>query len=107
MEEAVKEIAVFKKEVPEIFINGKDAVPVFYADQLKGHVCSSFHGIFVTTCRTEPAMAAERDKFQLPAFGTAILGPAVGRITTINHLLDVFFYSVTRMKDINHFFIMF
>ena len=68
MEEAVKEITVFKKKVAEIFINGKDTVPVFYIDEFKGHVCSAFHGIFVTACRTEPAMAAERDEFQLSAF---------------------------------------
>ena len=68
MEEAVKEITVFEKEVTEIFINGKDTVPVFYIDELKRHVCSAFHGIFVTACRTEPAMAAERDELQLSAF---------------------------------------
>lgn len=45
MKEAVKESAVKEKEVPEVFINGEDAVAVCDIDELKGHGSSALHGV--------------------------------------------------------------
>lgn len=59
-------------------------------DQLKGHRGSALHGIKVSTGRTETAVAAERNKFQLAAVGTAIHDPAKGRIAAVDHFVHVF-----------------
>lgn len=63
MEEAVKEGTVIKKEMAEIFINGKDTVPVYDVYQLEGHGSGALHGIEVAAGRAEAAVAAERDEF--------------------------------------------
>lgn len=45
VKKAVKEGAVIEEEIPEIFINGKDTVPMDNIDQFKGHGGSAAHGI--------------------------------------------------------------
>lgn len=54
-------------KIAEIFIYGKNAVPVRNTDQFKRHTGSALHGIFVSAGRTETAVTAERDKFKVPA----------------------------------------
>ena len=107
MKKAVKKFTVFKKEMTEVFIDGENTMSVGNINQLEGHIGGTFHGILVSTGRTETAVTAERNKFKLTAFWTAIHGTAIRRVTTMNHLLNVFNHSVARMKSINHFFIMF
>ena len=63
MEEAVKQGAVFQKEITKRVINGEDAVAVWDIDQFKGHRGSTLHGIEISAGRAEAAMAAERNKF--------------------------------------------
>ena len=87
MKEAVEEGTVFEKERPEILIDSEDTMPVGDIDKLKGHRGSAFHGILVTAGGTEAAVAAKRDKLELSAFGTAIHGTSVGRITRIEGIL--------------------
>ena len=106
MEEAVEEGTVFEKERPEILIDSEDTMPVGDIDKLKGHTGSAFHGILVTAGGTEAAVTSEGNEFKFPTFGAAVHGTAIRRITTINHLLDVFNNCVARMKSIYHFFIM-
>jgi hypothetical protein len=50
-------------------------------------------------------VATEGNKLQFTTSGTAIHCAAKSRVTTMNHLLDVFDDSVTRMKSVYHFFI--
>ena len=104
MEKTVQKRTVFQEEMAKVFINGKDTMSVGDVDQLKRHVGSPLHGVFITTGRTETAVASERNELQFAASGTAIHGTAKSRITTMNHLLNVFDDSVARMKRINHFF---
>jgi hypothetical protein len=75
-------------------------------DEFEGHICGAFHGIFVAACRAKPAVATKRNKLKFTAFFTAIHGTAIRRVTTINHLLDVFLYGISRMKSIYYFFVM-
>ena len=75
-------------------------------DEFKGHIGCAFHGILIAAGRTETAVASERNKFEVAAFGTAIHGTAKRGVATMDHLLDVLDNSVTRMKGIYHFFIM-
>ena len=100
MEEAVEEGTVFEKERPEILIDSEDTMPVGDIDKLKGHTGSAFHGILVTAGGTEAAVAAKRDKLELSAFGTAIHGTTVGRVTTVDHLIHVFNDRIAWVKDI-------
>ena len=106
MKQAAKEFTVFKKEVTEIFIDGENAMPVSNVNQFEGHVGGAFHRILIPTGWTEAAVTSERNEFKFPTFGAAVHGTTIRRVTTINHLLDVFNYCVARMKSINHFFIM-
>ena len=106
MKQAVKEIAVFKEEMTEVFIDGENTMPVSNINQFKGHIGGTFHRILIPTGRTEATVTAEGNEFEFSAFGAAVHGTTIRRVTTINHLLDVFHYCVARMKSIYHFFIM-
>ena len=106
MKQAVKEYTVFKEEVTEIFVDGENAMPVSNINQFEGHVGGAFHRILIPTGGTEATVTPEGNEFKFPTFGAAVHGTAIRRITTINHLLDVFNYCVARMKSIYHFFIM-
>ena len=106
MKQAVKEFTVFKEEMTEIFIDSENAMPVSNIDQFKGHVGGAFHRILIPTGGTETTVTAEWNELEFSTFWAAVHGTAIRRVTTINHLLDVFNYSVAGMKSIYHFFIM-
>ena len=105
MKETVKKGTIFEKEISEMIINGKDTVTVLDIDELKGHTGSAFHGILVSAGRAETAVASEWDKFKLAAMGTTVHGTAKRWITTVDHLIDIFHLSRSRMKCIFNFFI--
>ena len=106
MEQAVEEFTVFKKEMTEIFVDGENTMSVSNINQLKGHVGGAFHRILIPTGGTEATVTSKGNEFEFSAFRTAIHGTTIRRVTTINHLLDIFNYCVARMKSIDHFFIM-
>ena len=81
-------------------------MPVSNINQFKGHIGGTFHRILIPAGRTEATVTAEGNEFEFSAFGAAVHGTTIRRVTTINHLLDVFNHSVARMKSIYHFFIM-
>ena len=105
MKETIKQGAVFKKKVAEVFINGEDTVAVLHIYELKGHRGGAVHGIFIAAGRTETAMTAERNKFKLSTMRTAIHGTAERRITTMDHLIDIFHLRISGMKSIFNLFI--
>ena len=76
-------------------------------NELKGHFCRAVNAVFVTAGRAKFRMAAEWNEFKLAAVGTAVHGTAVRRVSTINHLLNVFHDNGTRMKSIFNFFVVF
>lgn len=90
MEKAVKQGAVVQEKLPEALVNGKDAVPVCDIDQMKGHRGSALHGVFIAAGRAETAVAAKGDKFEFSTGRAAVHGAAEGRVTTMDHLADVF-----------------
>ena len=71
MKEAVKKVTVFQKKMTQVLINSKNAVSVLDINELERHLCSTFHGIFIATGRTETAVASEGDKFEITAVGTS------------------------------------
>lgn len=105
MKKTVEQRTVIEKKLPEIFINGKNAVSMPNIDQFKGHTGSAFHGIFVSAGRTETAMTTERNKFKLCTVRATIHGTTEGRITTVDHLIDIFHFRFSGMKSILNFFI--
>ncbi len=90
----------------KVFINSKDTVSVGDIDEFESHVGGTFHGILIAAGRAETAVAAERDELKVTAFWTAVHGTAKRGVATVDHLRDVFYDSVARMKRINHFFVM-
>ena len=97
MEEAVKQCPVIKEELAEVFVNGKNTVPVGNMNKFKGHRSSTLHGVEIPTGRTETAVAAEGYEFQLATFRTAIHGTAKGRIAAVDHFIHVFYYRLAWM----------
>ena len=65
LEKAVKEGTVLEEEMPELLINGKDAVVVLAAEELEGHGGGAFLAVLDATGRAEAALAAERDELHL------------------------------------------
>jgi len=86
-----------KKEIPEILINGEDAVPMGNIDKFKGHRGSTLHGVEITAGRTKTAVTAEGNEFQFSAGGAAVHCPAKGGITAVNHFIHVFNNRITWM----------
>ena len=105
MKETVKERAILQEKITEGRINGKNAMTVPDINELKGHRGSAFHGIFITADRAETTVTTERNKLEISAVGTAIHGTTVRRITTMNHLVNIFNDSRTRMEFVNDVFI--
>ncbi len=105
MKEAVEKTAVFKEEGTEVLIYGEDTVPVLGEDQFGSHFESTGHSIFRSAGRAKTAMAAERNKFKIPAVRAGIHGSAKRRITTVDHFINVIHFTVTRMEGIFNFFI--
>ena len=97
MEETVKKTAVFEKERAEILIYGKYTMSVENVDQFKCHTGSAIHSVLISAGGTKTAVAAKRDKFKIATLRASIHGTTKRRVTTINHLLDVFNDSVARM----------
>ena len=106
MEEAVQERTVLKKKVTEIIINGKNAMAVMDIDKFESHTGGAIHGIFVAAGRAKAAVTAERNEFEVSTVRTTVHGATKGRITAVDHLIDIFHLGFSGMKSIFNFFLM-
>ena len=93
MTETVKERAILQEKITEGRINDKNAMTVSDINELKGHRGSAFHGIFITAGRAETTVTTERNKLEISTVDTAIHGTTKRRITTVDHLIDIFHLS--------------
>ncbi|BFL26098.1 hypothetical protein K310107B6_21500 [Mediterraneibacter gnavus] len=93
VKKTVEQRPVIEKEVPEIFINGKNAMSMIHIHEFKRHTGSAFHGIFIATGRKKTTVATERDKFPIFTMCADIHGATIGRIATVNYFFDVFHYN--------------
>ena len=107
MEKTMKQSSVLKEKITEIFINCEGAVSVLNVNQFKRHRCSTFHGILVTARGTETAVAAKRNELKISTVWAAVHSTTKRGIPTIDHFINIFDNGVTRMLEIDHFFIMF
>ena len=105
MKEAVKQRTILEEVIAQVFIYCKNTMPVWDTNQLKGHIGSALHGVFVSTGRAKTAVTTERDKFKLSAVRATIHGAAKRRITTVDHFINIFHLSISGMKRIFDFFI--
>lgn len=83
VKKAVEKGTVLKKKVTEPFINGKNAVTMGTLDLFKSHGIGSVLAVFDTTGWTKPAFTAERNKYEISAFGTGIHCPTESRVAVI------------------------
>ena len=74
-------------------------------NKLTGHMKRTKLVVFVSTGRAKTAFTAKGNKFKISTVRTAIHGTNVRRITTMNHLVDIFDNRRTRMKFVNDRFI--
>ena len=74
-------------------------------NKLAGHMERTKLVVFVSAGRTKTAFTAKGNKFEIPTVRTAIHGTTVRRVTTMNHLVDIFNDSRTRMEFVNDVFI--
>ena len=105
MKKAVKEGAVFKEKITKVFINGEDTMPVLYIYEFKRHRCSAFHAVFVSACRTKTTVTTERNKLKVSTVRTMVHGTAKSRVATVDHLIDIFHFSISWMESVFNFFI--
>ena len=73
--------------------------------KLTGHMKRTKLVVFVSTGRAKTAFTAKGNKFKISTVRTAIHGTTMRRITTMNHLVDIFDNRRTRMKFVNDRFI--
>ena len=74
-------------------------------NKLTGHMKRTKLVVFVSTGRAKTAYTAKGNKFKISTVRTAIHGTTMRRITTMNHLVDIFDNRRTRMKFVNDRFI--
>ena len=74
-------------------------------NKLTGHMKRTKLVVFVSTGRAKTTFTAKGNKFKISTVRTAIHGTNVRRITTMNHLVDIFDNRRTRMKFVNDRFI--
>ena len=74
-------------------------------NKLKRHVQGAHLIIFVSAGRTESAFAAKSNKFKFSTMRATIKSSALRVVTAMNHLVDIFNDSRTRMEFVNDVFI--
>ena len=74
-------------------------------NKLTGHMKRTKLVVFVSAGRAKTTFTAKGNKFKISTVRTAIHGTTVRRVTTMNHLVDIFDNRRTRMKFVNDRFI--
>lgn len=105
LEKQTKQGAVFEEEVSKFRVNRKDTVSVLCIDYLKRHRGSAVDGIFGSTGWTKPAVAPKRRELKSAAGSASIHDTAEGRVTAVNHAVDIFDDRVAGMQFINKLFV--
>ncbi len=63
LKKAVKQGAVREEERAQVFVNGKNEMPVGTVNEFKGHFSRAVNAVLVAAGRAKFGMAAERNKF--------------------------------------------
>lgn len=105
VKETVKEGSILEEIDTKFFRNGENTMTMNTSDKLARHMKRAFLVVTIATRRAKTTLATESDKFQISTVRAAIHGTAIGRVTTMKHLVDVFDNRSARMKFVNHIFI--
>ena len=89
----------------KFFRDCENTMSVNAGNKFAGHMKRTELIIFVTAGRTETAFTTKGNEFKITTMGTAIHGTAMGMVTTMNHLVDIFNDGRTRMEFINDMFV--
>ena len=81
----------------KFLVDGKNTVSVLNVNDFKGHRGSAVNGILGAAGRAETAVTTKWYKFKRATGRTAIHGTAKGRVTTVNHTVNVFDDGLTWM----------
>ena len=73
---------------------------------LKGHRSSAVYGVFIAAGRAKTTFAAKGEKFKITAVSTTVHSTTKRGIPAIDYFINIFDNGVTRMLEIDHFFIM-
>ena len=103
---AVEKRTILEKKRTQFFSNSKNTMAVLSINDFKRHSGSSVNGIFVSTSRTETAVATKRNKFKSSTISTTIHGTTKCGIAAVKHFIHVFNNGLSWMEQIYHFFIM-
>ena len=68
IKKTIKKRAVFEKEMPQLFINGENTMPVSALNEFKRHGIGTLLRVFYTTSRAETTFATERNELEHPTF---------------------------------------
>ena len=105
MKQTIQKRPVIQKIRAKLFRDSENTMAMNTRNKLAGHMKRTNLVVFVAAGRAETALAAERNKFKITTVWTAIHGTAKRRVTTMNHLVDIFDDSRTRTEFINDMFI--
>ena len=105
MEKAIEKRTVTKEEPTKFFGNCKDTMTMSTCDKFGEHVKRTKLIVHVPTGRTEPTFTTKRNIFEFATIRAWIESPAIRWITTMNHLVHVFYNSGTWFKIIKDMFI--
>ena len=75
------------------------------SNKLAGHMKRTFLIVAITTRRAETAFATKSDELKIATVRATVHGTTIRRVTTMNHLVDIFDNRWTWMEFINHMLI--
>ncbi len=106
MKETVEERAVAEKIDAQLLWDGKDTMAMNTGNEFGSHAKRTYLIVLVAAGRTEAAVTTKSYVLEIAAVRAGIHGPAIGRISAVDHLINVFNYRRSGMQKINELFIM-
>lgn len=90
MKEAVEQGPVIQKIAAEFLWNSEDTVAMYARNKLAGHRKGTMEVIHVSAGGAETTFAVESDIFKVTTKRAAPEDTAIGGVTAVNHLIDIF-----------------
>ena len=103
--ETIQKRSVFEEIRTKFFWDSENTMAMNTGNKLAGHMEGMELIGFVSTGRAKAAFTAKGNEFQISAVRTSIHGTTVRRVTTGNHLADIFDDSRTRVEFVTDVFI--
>lgn len=105
VKEAMEKGTVIEKVNTKFFRDSEYTMAMNTRDKLAGHMKRTSLVVTIAAGRAETALATESNKLQVTTMRASIHDTAIGRVTAMKHLVDIFDNRSTWMKFINQMFI--